>query len=155
MLSRKAILSTLWIFAFATYMYGDIAGLMDSVLLKQYLSGTVNGLRMTEGFLLGSVILMMIPISMILLSRVLRYRANRIANIVAATVMTVVQAATLFVGSGPTMYYAFSSAVEIAATAFIVWYAVTWRSSEPAALTATDQARSDCGGAGQPACELT
>jgi len=155
MLDRKAVLSTLWIVAFATYMYADIAGLMDSVLLKQYLSGTVNGMRISEGFLLGSVILMMIPISMILLSRVLRYRANRIANIVAATVMTVVQAATLFVGSGPTLYYAFASAMEIAATAFIIWYAVTWRSPEPAALAAADQARGDCGAPGQPACELT
>ena len=153
MLGRKAILSTLWIFALGTYMYGDIAGLMDSVLLNQYISGTVNGLHLTEGFLLGSVILMQIPISMILLSRVLRYRANRIANIVAATVMTVVQATTLFVGSGPTLYYAFSSAVEIGATAFIIWYAVTWRSPEPANLAVAVQARRDCGAAGQPACE--
>jgi len=150
MLDRKAILSTLWIFTFGTYIYSDIAGLMDSVLLKQYLSGTVNGLRMTEGFLLGGVILMMIPISMILLSRVLRYRANRIANIVAATVMTAVQATTLFVGSGPTVYYAFSSAVVIAATAFIVWYAVTWRSPEPAV-----RPELECGAPGQPACGLT
>ena len=160
MLDRKPILSTLWIVAFAFYVYADIAGLMYSVSLRQYLSGTVDGVHISEGFLLGSMVLMTIPISMILLSRVLRYRANRIANIVAATVMTLIQAATLFVGSGPTTFYVYASAVEIAATAFIVWYAVTWpspetaRSPEPARVAVADETRRACGGPGQPACDL-
>ena len=156
MLDRKPILSTLWIVAFAFYMYADIAGLMYSVSLRQYLSGTVDGVNISEGFLLGSMVLMTIPISMILLSRVLRYRANRIANIVAGTVMTLVQAATLFVGSaGPTTFYVYASAMEIAATAFIVWYAVTWPSPEPARVAVADKARRECGGPGQPACDLS
>jgi threonine/homoserine/homoserine lactone efflux protein len=39
--------------------------------------------------------------------------------------MTVVQVASLFVAV-PTMYYAFFSVIEIAATAFIVWSAWKW-----------------------------
>jgi hypothetical protein len=89
----------------------------------------INGtgvIDMTQGFLLGSGILMEIPIAMVLLSVVLPYKASRWANIGAATIMTLVQISSLFVGSGPTVYYLFFSAIEIAATAFIVWYAWTW-----------------------------
>ncbi|MEZ4517133.1 MAG: DUF6326 family protein [Chloroflexota bacterium] len=126
MQNRKAILSTLWIFTVLNYLYCDVVGLMDSGMLSQYMSGEVNGMAMTQGFLLAAIILMEIPTGMILLSRVLPYKSNRWANIVAGVIMTVVQMGTLFAGSS-TGYYLFASAIEIAATAFIVWYAWTWR----------------------------
>ena len=119
-------LSTLWLFAVLNYLYCDVVSLMDSGLLKQYLAGTVNGMEMSRAFLLGASVLMEIPIAMVLLSRVLGYRPNRWANIVAGAIMTAVQSATLAIGS-PAPYYLFSSAVEIAATAFIVWSAWKWR----------------------------
>lgn len=121
-------LSTLWIFAMFNYLYCDIVGLMDSGLLRQYLTGSVNGMEMSVGFLLGASVLMEIPIAMIVLSRLLHHRANRWANIAAGTVMTVVQAATLFSGS-PTGYYVFFSVIEISCTALIVWSAWTWRAA--------------------------
>jgi hypothetical protein len=40
--------------------------------------------------------------------------------------MTLVQVATLFIGT-PTLYYLFCSVVEIGATASIVWLAWRWR----------------------------
>src|SRR5215211_9000842 len=91
-------LSTLWITASLSYLYCDVISLMDPELLKQYLAGNVNGLAFTPGFLLGAAILIEIPISMVLLCRVLNYRANRWANIAAGTVMTAVQTLTLFMG---------------------------------------------------------
>ena len=106
---------------------------MDPELLKQYLSGTVGGMEMTQGFLLGAGILMDISISMVLLSRVLKYSANRWANVVAGTITTAVQLLPLFVGSSPTMYYTFFSIIEIAATALIVWLAWKWHSPEVSA----------------------
>jgi hypothetical protein len=72
---------------------------------------------------------MMIPISMVLLSRILKYRANRWANIIAGTFMTAFLTVTLFVAV-PTMYYAFFSVIEIATTAVIVGYAWKWHSPE-------------------------
>jgi hypothetical protein len=122
----KAKLSTLWVFATLNYLYCDVIGLMDANLLKQYLTGTVNGLEMTQGSLLGAGILMEIPIAMVLLSRILKYRASRWANIIAGTIMTAVQLVTLLVGT-PTIYYVFFSIIEIACTALIVWYAWTWK----------------------------
>jgi hypothetical protein len=123
--NQKVILSTLWIFATLNYLYCDVMSLMDTNLLKQYLSGTVNGMQMNSSFLLASAILMEIPIVMVLLSRVLKYKSNRWVNIISGIIMTLVQISTLFIGL-PTKYYMFSSITEIAATVFIVWYAVKW-----------------------------
>ena len=125
----RANLSTLWIFAMFNYLYCDVMSLMDPRFLKQYLTGSVGGVHVTPGFLLCAAVLMEIPTAMVLLSRALGYRANRMANIVAGILMTVVQFSTLFFGSTPTIYYVFFSIIEIACTAFIVWYA--WKWTEP------------------------
>jgi len=124
--NRGMILSTLWIAVMFNYLYCDIMAFMDTRLLNEYLTGTVNGLTITPGFLLGGAVLMQVPIAMIVLSRVLTVKPNRWANIVAGSVMTVVQLTTLFVAR-PTMYYLFFSIIEIAVTSFIVWYAWKWR----------------------------
>jgi hypothetical protein len=130
---RGKTLSVLWVFATVNYIYCDVVALMDHAYLHQVLTGRVGGVDMTRGFLLGASVLIEIPMAMILLSWVLRPRPNRIADLVAGSVMTVVQLGTLFVGSSPTPSYVFFSAVEIATTAFIVWYAWTWPA--PAAAT--------------------
>jgi Family of unknown function (DUF6326) len=126
MTDRGARLSLLWVFAILNYLYCDLLGLMDPDLLKQYVNGNVDGLQITQGFLLSAALLMEIPIAMVLLSSVVPHRASSWANIIAGTVMTLVQIGSLFVGSGPTVYYAFFSTVEIACTVFIVWYAWRW-----------------------------
>jgi hypothetical protein len=128
-MDRKVLLSTIWIFAVFNYLYCDVVSLMDAGLLKQYLTGTVNGMVFNQGYLLGAGILMEIPIAMVLLSRVLKHRANRWANIIAGTIMTAVQILTLFVGT-PAMYYVFFSIIEIASTVLIVWFAWNWRNPE-------------------------
>ncbi len=130
----KVILATLWIFVMFNYLYCDVMSLMDPWSLKQYLAGNVGGVQITQGFLLGAAILMEIPIAMVLLSRVLRYRANRWANIIAGTLMTAVQFSTLFFGSSPTTYYIFFSIIEIACTSLIVWYAWKWRNPEASSI---------------------
>lgn len=128
-MDRKVLLSTIWIFATFNYLYCDVFSLMDSELLKQYLTGKVNGMEFTQGFLLGAAILVEIPIAMVLLSRVLKYRANRWTNIIAGVVMTLVQAASLFAGT-PAMYYVFCSVLEIGSTVLIVWLAWNWHNTE-------------------------
>ncbi len=125
----KARLSTLWIFAMLNYLYCDVVSLMDAGFLKQYMTGNVGGMHLTQGFLLGGGILMEIPTAMVLLSRVLEYKANRWANIIAGLIMTIAQLLTLFVGTSPTSYYMFFSAIEIACTALIVWLAWKWSNS--------------------------
>jgi hypothetical protein len=122
---KAKLLSTLWIFVMLNYLYCDLIGMMDSNFLKQYLNGHVGKLDVSQGFLLGASILMEIPIAMILLSRVLSYKVNRWANIIAGTIMTLVQISSLTV-SMPTIYYIFFSTIEILTTLFIVQVAWKW-----------------------------
>ena len=115
----KGRLSALWLFAILTYTYGDVVTLMDPV--------KHGSIQLTEGFLLGGAIFMMIPITMVLLSRILEYPASRWASIIAGTIMTVSLPVTLFVAE-PTIYYVFFTVIEITCTALIVWFAWKWRS---------------------------
>jgi len=117
MKDRKVALSTLWVFLMFNYLYCDVLTLTDPV--KQ------SGPQLTQGFLLGASILMEIPIVMVILSRILKYRINRWANIIAGTIMVAVQILTLFIGI-PTIYYVFFSAIEITCALFIIWYAWKW-----------------------------
>ena len=121
----KSKLSTLWMFATLNYLYCDVVSLMDHNLLRQYLVGRINGIDVSQGFLLAAGILVEVPIAMVLLSRILQHRVNRWANIVAGGVMTVVQTASLLAGS-PASYYVFFSAIEILTTAVTVWLAWRW-----------------------------
>jgi hypothetical protein len=131
-MEMKTKLSTLWLFATLNYIYCDVIGLMNPTTLKGFIAGHVSGIDVTQGFLLGAGVLVEIPMAMVLLSRVLGYRANRAANIVAAATMTAVQLASNFLG-WPAPYYVFFSVIEIATTSLIVWYAWKWRPevSEP------------------------
>ncbi len=122
---KKEVLSVLWIFVTLNYLYCDLIGLMDSSMLKQYLTGSVEGLEINEHFLLYAGILMEIPIMMVLLSRILAKKANVWANVFAGSIKTLAMVATLFVGSF-TSYYLFFAIIEIATTIFIVGYAIHW-----------------------------
>jgi hypothetical protein len=122
--NKRVILSTLWIFVTLNYLYCDVVGLMDSVLLNQYIAGEVNGMEINQGFLLAGAVLMEIPIAMVILSLILSYKSNRWANIIAGLIKAIVMILTMFVG--PTLYYVFFGTIEIATTIFIVFYAWNW-----------------------------
>ena len=122
---KNQLLSTIWIFVTLNYLYCDLIGLMDSTLLKQYLTGNVEGLKINESFLLYAGILMEIPIVMVLLSKILPKKINCWANIIAGAIKTIVMIATLFMGI-VTMYYLFFAVIEMATTIFIVVYALKW-----------------------------
>ena len=124
-MGMKEKLSLLWIFVMFNYTYADIVTLMDSSVLEEILTGSVGGLQITQGFLLGASILMEIPIAMIVLSLVLDYRINRLANIIAGTIKTAAVFLSMFVGT-PAMYYLFFGTIEIACTLLIIYYAWTW-----------------------------
>ena len=124
-MNKKDVLSTIWVFVTINYLYCDLIGLMDASLLKQYLTGQVEGMTISREFLLYAGILMEIPISMILLSKILPDKANAWANISASLVKTLVMVATLFMGT-PTIYYLFFAVIEILTTIFVFVYALKW-----------------------------
>ncbi len=130
MKERKAILSTLWIFVTANYIFCDLLSNMEPEFLKVLMEGgeVVGSQPITQEFLLGTAIFMEIPFVMIILSRVLKYGVNRWMNVITGTIMTLVQIGSFFVGP-PTLHYIFYSVVEIACTLIIIWYAGTWRNT--------------------------
>lgn len=137
---RKVLLSTLWIFAILNYAYADILTLWFNPVLqkeatKQLLSGYVGSIQITQGFVLVGAILMETAIAMVLLSRVLPYRANRWANIIAGVLNTASVAWSLSGNPPPNLFYVFFATIEIACTVFIVWYAWTWPRPEGGVLT--------------------
>lgn len=125
MKNKKTLFSTLWVFVTFNYLYCDLIGLMDASLLKQYLTGHVEGMDINEPFLLLAGILMEIPISMIVLSRLLPPKPNAIANSIAGALKTLVMIATLFAGH-VSSYYLFFAVLEIATTLFISVKAIQW-----------------------------
>ena len=122
----KVRLSTLWLFAMLNYLYADVMTLMDPEELKVIMSGGVGPIQISQGFLLGAAILMETAIAMVLLSRFLKYRINRWANIIAGLIHTLAVFMSMFVGDTPALYYLFFGTIEIGCTLLIIWYAVRW-----------------------------
>ena len=120
----------------ANYIYCDILSHMNPEFIKILVEGGQfpDLPPINEKFLLWAGIFMEIPISMILLSRVLNHKANRIANIIAGSIMTIAQIGTLFIGT-PELHYIFFSIIEIATTVFIVVYTWKWRNAEGKSAT--------------------
>jgi hypothetical protein len=128
----KERLSVLWIFVLLNYLYADVIALWDIV-------GMGHAFKLLPGLLMGSAVLMEIPIAMILASRLLPFRANRLANIIAAGVLTLINGFVTFVaplvglGRPPAFAeYLFFATIETVCTLVIIWQAWTWSEVRPA-----------------------
>src|SRR5205823_13046963 len=87
----KERLSLFWIFALLNYLYADVLALFAFV-------GSPNSApHLPQWALLGSAVLMEIPIAMILACRLVPLRANRLANIIAGGIMTLAKDLMTFV----------------------------------------------------------
>ena len=82
---------------------------------------------------MGSAVLMEIPIAMIVASRFLPFRANRLANIIAGVIVTVINGFLTYVpplvgwGKPPAFpEYLFFATIETVATCLIIQQAWTW-----------------------------
>ncbi|MHC1739787.1 MAG: DUF6326 family protein [Anaerolineaceae bacterium] len=131
-MNPKILFILLWIFYTVNFMYCDaLTSSMEPGVIEMHMSGfTADGtVKITEGFLLGTAIMFEIPFLMIVLSWVLKHRANRWVNIIAATLFIVAQIGSLFLGV-PSPMYIFFSTVEIAALLLIVWKAWKWSNPE-------------------------
>ena len=118
----KALLSTLWIFVLFNILFRDIHEFATAEFLEEAMLGTVNGVPITEEILLLGWILAEIPISMVVLSRILTYRVNRWSNIIVGGLMI---AFVINNGAGD-LDDLFFAATEIVALAAIIWSAWKW-----------------------------
>jgi hypothetical protein len=127
----KERLSLLWIFALLNYLYADVIALFAIVGSRTPFE------PLPPWALMGSAVLMEIPIAMILASRLLPFRANRLVNIIAGCILTLVNGFLTFVppllgwGKPPAFpEYLFFATIETVCTLVIIWQAWTWSEVE-------------------------
>ncbi len=122
----KVKLSTLWIFVMFNMLFADILSFMNPGFLKELMTGYAGEIQITQGLLLGFAILLEIPIAMIFLSRVLKYRVNRWANIIAGPITI----AFVIGGGSAALHYIFFATIEVVCMSLIIWYAWNWPKQE-------------------------
>jgi hypothetical protein len=130
----KERLSILWIFALLNYLYADVVALW--AILGSPPADTPH---LGQLALAGSALLMEIPIAMIVASRLLPRRANRLANIIAGSIVTLINGFLTFIppligwGRPPALpEYLFFATIETVCTVAIVWQAWTWPDADDA-----------------------
>src|SRR5262249_2175444 len=128
----KDRLSLLWIFALLNYLYADVLALW--ALLGAQPADTPH---LPQWVLMGSAVLMEIPIAMIVASRILPFRPNRLPNILPGALLTLVHGFLTFVaplvglGRRPAFAeYLFFATIETVCTVIIIWQAWTWSAVE-------------------------
>ena len=116
-------LSTLWIVVMFNMLYADVLGFLNADFLRGLLDGYAENVRISQPLLVGSALMVEIPILMVLLSRTLSPVVNRRINFVAVPLT-----AAFVVGGGSTRpHYLVLATVELALLALIGWQAWRWR----------------------------
>ncbi|MGB6154149.1 MAG: DUF6326 family protein [Pricia sp.] len=120
-LDKRIVLSTLWIFVLMNMIYADIIGMLRPGYLELLD-------RMSQELSPGTVLvfsaLLEIPILMILLSRILERKPNRILNFVAVPISIIY---VVFGGlDNPPVSYLFFGGVEIVTMLVIGYLAFKW-----------------------------
>jgi uncharacterized protein DUF6326 len=131
MRDKRELLSLLWIFALLNYLYADVIALFA-------IAGVPNSFSpLPKWALMASAVLMEIPIAMIVASRLLPFRVNRLTNIIAGAILTLVNgfltfgAPLLRMGRPPAFSeYLFFATIETVCTSVIIWKAWTWSEVE-------------------------
>ncbi len=115
---RKRVLPLLWTYVMFNMVFADIIGFLHPGTLEEMIA-----MKPPQSLLLLFSFLLEIPIVMIVLSRMLPRKANRIANI-TASVITI-----LWVTGGGTLSasYIFFAAMEVGCMLFIIRSAWMWR----------------------------
>lgn len=122
-LETKAKLSALWMFFLLNTIFRDIHEFIEPGFIEKIMTGTFNGIQITEPLLLFGGFVAEVPISMVLLSWLLPYGANRWANIIAAVITLGFE-----INNGTTdLDDTFHMVIEMAALLFVMWSAWRWR----------------------------
>ncbi len=122
LIHMKAKFSALWIFVLLNIIFRDIHELFRPGFLAEMMTGTVNGVQLTEETMLMAGILLEIPILMVVLPWILPYRINRWANIIVGIIGLMFIATT----DRHDLDDMFFAAVEVVTALIIIWLAWTW-----------------------------
>ena len=126
----KIKLSLLWVALMFFYLYNDVFSIFQPGHVGQLIEGELEGIQFTQLLLFGGAILMAIPSFMILLSLILKAKANRRVNIIVGIFHAVVLVSTLLVPGELWAYYALYMIFEAVFITLIVWTAWKWPKQE-------------------------
>ncbi len=119
----KALLSTLWIIVMINMLKADILSLFIPGALDEVARTAAGaGIPILQLMLFGAI-MGELAIIVIVLSRVLKHRANRWVNIVVG----IVSIAYSWAGAATYPHYTFIASVETLCLLFIIWTAWKWR----------------------------
>ena len=125
--NKRIVLTTLWVFILINMIYADIL----NTFKPGYLAEIENvGKSISGEMVLLFAFLMEIPIVMILLSRFLKHKWNRIANIIGSIISILWVILPSFVMSDVSntpLSYVFFASIETIAMLFIIWFAWNWK----------------------------
>jgi uncharacterized protein DUF6326 len=139
-ISVRAKLAAAWTSCMFLYAYVDIIAFFKPGVVHDILIGRIWEFDVSETLLTTFLALMAIPIFMVVLSMTLPARANRITNLIVASVQ-VPYAAFNVVGESWTYFYGLGVALEVIVLALILRYAWTWPRTAPSATMATSPDR--------------
>lgn len=123
-LDMKVKLSTLWIIVLFNMVFADILSLYIPGIHEE-LAAFAGDTSIAQLMLIGAI-MHQIPIFMIFLSRILKYKVNRQMNIVAS-IITI----TYVIGGGSLMpHYLFIATIEVVCLLLIIWMAWRWSNFE-------------------------
>jgi hypothetical protein len=120
-------LSGLWTALMLTYLLGDVLRIYSGDFVPGEM-GEMGGMQITQGMYLGLAILLVIPVIMIFLSLVLKYRANRWTNLVLAAFFFVFNLIGL--PTYPSAYDQFLIIVGLVFNGLTFWFAWKWPEPE-------------------------
>jgi hypothetical protein len=132
----QAKLAAAWTSVMFLYAYVDIIGFYKPGTIDDILAGVVFVFDITQVWAITVLTLMAVPILMVVLSAVLPARANRITNLVVAS-LQIPYAMFNVLGGSWTYYYGLGVALEVIVLAVILRLAWTWPRTASPATTAT------------------
>ena len=118
-------LAAAWTSFMFLYVYVDILSFYMPGVIEDIQAGKVWTFEITQTWAFGSLLLMTIPILMVVLSTALPARANRVNNLVVASVYVIVSAGNAL-GESWTFFFGLAVALEVIVLAFIIRSAWTW-----------------------------
>jgi hypothetical protein len=140
-ISVRAKLAAAWTGVMFLYAYVDIIGFYKPGVVDEILAGKVWEFDVSQPLLTTFIALMAIPISMIVLSMTLPARANRITNLVVASVQIPYAAFNMVGDSAWRYFYGLGVVLEVILLVLVLRYAWTWPRTAPSATMATSPDR--------------
>lgn len=123
------LLTALWIFVVLNFFARDIHELGRPGMLEQMMSGTIDGVEITEALMLLGGVMIEVPILMGVLALVLPRRVNRWANVGASLLTAAMIVAANLDPDLDNLFFMGVQAIALAVIARTAWF---WSEERPA-----------------------